>query len=537
MLENDTPILIAGGGASGAMLALLLAQQGLATVVVEERSEPYDTPRAHAINPRSLEICRAVGLDLERMRRQAAPAGEAGLVHFLPRLLAPVLGVLPYERQDPATLAFTPTPLINLPQTEFEEILLEAVTANPLISYRRGCRWREARTEAGGILSSVEGPQGVETIHSRYLIGCDGAGSAVRKWLGIGMSGEAAVVSCVSIVFRADLRKRLADRPGMLFWTTDPAANGTFLSYHLDRLWSFVEMHPPGLIDMARYTAERCREIVLNAAGGEIPDLEIIKATPWTMTSQVADSYGRGNVMLAGDAAHRFPPTGGLGLNTGIQDAHNLAWKIAAVESGRAPTSLLGSYERERRPVALRNAEQSLLNARRLQALAALNCGADIWRDPARFEEWLSEPGRRSRIRDAVALQAEHFDSFGLQLGFSYPPSRDSVEDVGLYRPIFRAGHRLPHAWLNNGSLRSTLDLVSPTRFTLLLAPSAAPPVPDPRIEVVKAGDISAPHDWWNLAAFAAEEGILIRPDGHIAWRGLAVDAAAALDEFLVKAG
>ena len=288
---------------------------------------------------------------------------------------------------------------------------------------------------------------------------------------------------------------------------------------------------------MSQYDEARCRALVLEAAGGDIPDLEIIRATPWTMTSQIADRYGDGRILLAGDAAHRFPPTGGLGLNTGIQDVHNLAWKIAAIENGRASDSLLDSYEAERRPVALRNAEQSLGNAYRMAALSELRCPETIWQDDARFSDWLNEDDRAERIQKAVDLQAQHFDSFGLQLGFSYPPSTDKVEDAGVYVPCAAPGHRLPHAWLSAGAEeKSTLDLLDPCRFTLFIGHGTAPAPALGDIcslNIVDLNDRRIPATWRALLELGAGDVLLVRPDGHVAYRGAPGGVESALAALL----
>lgn len=531
--EGGTPVLIAGGGASGTIMALLLAQQGVSSIIVEARDTPYDIPRAHALNPRSLEICAALGLDIAEIRRRAAPPEEAGQVRFVTRLFGPEWGSLPYERQDDDARRFTPEPLVNLPQTEFEALLFEAADREPLVEVRRGHRWVAVEETGNGLLSTIEDAGGSYRIASRFLIGCDGAGSAVRSALGIDMDGIAGVQAAISIVFEADLRPALKDRPAVLYWVTDPAARGTFIAYHMDRLWSFVQTFPPGVIDMSGYDEATCRRLVVEAAGAPIDDLKILHVSPWTMTAQVADHYGRGNVYLVGDAAHRFPPTGGLGLNTGIQDAHNLAWKIGAILQGWGGTSLLDSYERERRPVALRNRDQSLVNAQRLAALAAMDCERAIWEDAEAFAHWLGEPGRQNAITAAIALQREHFDSFGLQLGFAYPPHADAPADVSDYVPSVEIGHRLPHGVLRtSGENRSTLDLLDPRRFTILVEDANACEPIDADIipaTIVGLSALEADPDWQALIAFGTDEAMIVRPDGHIGWRGSACGVPAAL--------
>lgn len=534
--QDSTPVLIAGGGASGTIMALLLAQQEVASIILEARNTPYDIPRAHALNPRSLEICAGLGLDIAEIRCRAAPRREAGQVRFVTRLFGPEWGCLPYERQDDEARLFTPEPLVNVPQTEFEALLFEAAEREPLIEVRRGHRWVAIKQETAGdgaIHSTVEDAKGTYQIASRFLIGCDGAGSAVRGALGIDLDGIARVQAAISIVFEADLRAALADRPAVLYWVTDPAARGTFIAYHMDRLWSFVQTFPPGMIDMSSYDEAACRRLVVEAAGGPIDDLKILHISPWTMTAQVADRFGRGNVLLVGDAAHRFPPTGGLGLNTGIQDAHNLAWKIGAVMEGWGSRALIDSYEQERRPVALRNRDQSLVNAQRLAALAAMDCEQSIWQNSEAFAQWLDAPGRRDAVADAISLQSEHFNSFGLQLGFAYPPHSNEPEDVSDYRPSAAVGHRLPHATIGSAcGYRSTLDLADPHRFTILVEETNVSellhdsPIP---ASPVRLSSLEIDPIWRTLVRLDAGDALIVRPDGHVGWRGPVADVPAAL--------
>jgi 2,4-dichlorophenol 6-monooxygenase len=241
------------------------------------------------------------------------------------------------------------------------------------------------------------------------------------------------------------------------------------------------------------------------------------------MTLQVAERYRAERIFLVGDAAHRFPPTGGLGLNTGVQDAHNLAWKLAAVESGWAPPSLLDSYDTERRPVARENAEVSGRNAgRMLEVYQALGTSGD---------------GTRDRVRAAIANQAEHFDMLGLQLGFRYETGalvRDGsaapiVENaVREYVPTGRPGARLPHAWTRSDGVRvSTLDLVHPDRFTLIAGAAgerwteAAATIASPPLGCLAIGaDVpDAGGAWARQLGIEADGALLVRPDQHVAWR------------------
>lgn len=519
---ESAPVLIVGGGPSGAVQALALARQGIRSIVVERATTVSQAPKAHAINPRSLEICRTLGIDVDRIRETAARPVDVGRVWYTTRLNGPAFGYLPYERQDDAAYALTPTPLVNIPQPELEDIILAAVARrSDLIDFRRAHAWVSLEQDADGVTATIDGPAGRYAVRSRYLIAADGAASSVREAAGIRMVGEDNVLAALSISFTADLRRIVADKGGVLYWLNDPAVRGTFIAYHPERLWSYVTIHPAGMIDMSRYTEAACRDMVIAAIGEEVPDLRVAAIVPWTMRSEVAERYSSGRVHLVGDAAHRFPPTGGLGLNTGIGDAHNLAWKLAGVLNGWAKTDIIDSYEAERRPVAIRNADQSLENARNLAALQALECPEEIWREGDRFEAWMAEDDRAGRIGQAVERQREHFNSISLQLGFSYAEAYGAADDVQTFVPRADPGFRMPHAWLaRDGKRISTLDLLDPTAFTLVVGAPGWPipetPVP---LRVVDVSQLRFETDWRRLVKIEERGALLVRPDGHIVER------------------
>jgi len=250
----------------------------------------------------------------------------------------------------------------------------------------------------------------------------------------------------------------------------------------------------------------------------------------------VADRYREGRIFLVGDSAHRFPPTGGMGLNTGVGDAHNLAWKLASVLHASADPDLLESYQTERRPVALRNADVSLENAFKLVEVP-LALGADD--DPvvfaANMDATLTDPDGRARVGAAIANQATHFDMIGLQLGYRYDvdaagdePSgddeadrddagREEVDPVRTYVPSSRPGGRIPHGWIRRAGLMcSTLDLIPLDRSVLIAGPLCDTKDADLRVGV----DFDDPDGWWSATLGLAEDGaLLVRPDQHVAAR------------------
>ncbi|MEY3587960.1 MAG: 2,4-dichlorophenol 6-monooxygenase [Actinomycetota bacterium] len=262
------------------------------------------------------------------------------------------------------------------------------------------------------------------------------------------------------------------------------------------------------------------------------------------MSSQTADSMGRGRIFLAGDSAHRFPPTGGLGLNSGVQDIHDLMWRIAAIVAGRAADALLDSYELERIPVARNNAHQSLTNAIKMVELAAA-LGTDAEPTSERLQTSLNDPAKADQIAAAVELQREHFDLFGLQLGYVYgegalvpegpPAERGSPSD---YEPTARPGARMPHAWLDETGGRSTLDLVPidrPVLFSFGDHDSWGNALGAADVAAVRVGVDTPALDAWRVVCDVGESGaLLVRPDHHVAWRAHTSaqlpDLARALD-------
>ena len=524
--DGRSTALIVGAGPVGLMTAIMLARHGLRSTIIERFETRHGAPKAHALNPRTLEICRSIGLDTEAMKRAATPMEEGGWVRFVTTLAGEEIGVLPYERQDEQVREVTPTPLINLAQPLFEDFLLKQVAQSALVELQRGIAWTGCTQTDDGVTSVLED---VKTGHktaatTRYVIGADGAGSVVRRELGIKMVGDSASQAFITIHFAANLRSVVGDRPAILYWIMQPPHAGVLIAYDIESRWCMLYPHDPAAAPRGGFTPEVCRQIVRHAIGRDGDAIEIKHVLPWALMSEVADRYRVGRVFLVGDAAHRFPPTGGLGLNTGLQDAHNLVWKIAAVEQGWASDRLLDSYHVERHAVAAINSAQSYKNAQRILKLqmALKSDGGD---DAHSLLRRLRDPAAQADIQRQVANQREHFDSLALQLGFVYGSNGDDCVDVSDFRPQLVVGGRMPHAWLQrNGTVIPLLDLLDDRGFTLLVgqrqadalrgAGSSGVPV---RL-VVEGVDFVDPYG--SLRRFAdldEGEAILVRPDGHVA--------------------
>jgi 2,4-dichlorophenol 6-monooxygenase len=552
MPRVDVPVLVVGAGPVGLTAALLLATQGVRALVVDRREGPHRAPQAHVVNPRTLEICRAAGVDMMLLHAAATQREDGSHVAWMTTLAGEELGRLPYERQGDENLRYTPTPLLNLSQHLLEPILLDRLrdAAVGSVSYRR--QWNVLEQDAGGVRSIVEDLETGENIEvrSRYVLAADGAGSRVRKALDIPMIGPDRLQSFMMIHFQADLRAIVRDRPAILYWLVDPEILGTLVAHDIERTWVFMQPFDPEKESIESYTHARCARIVRRAIGRDV-ELAVRDVSPWTMTAQVADRYAQGRVFLIGDSAHRFPPTGGLGMNTGIQDAHNLVWKLCAVENGWAPPSLLDTYEIERRPVAQTNADVSLTNAMRMwEVFHALGIVLD---DPAgssaRMKAVLKSPDGRAQVRAAIENQQEHFDMFGLQLGFAYETGAlvaDGSEKPAVANPVrdfvptARPGSRMPHAWVDRAGERvSTLDLLPYDSMSVLTGPKgdawadAVARILDVPIRCRVAGrDFEDPDGHWSSVCEIADDGaLLVRPDQHVAWRSRSapLDAPAAL--------
>jgi 2,4-dichlorophenol 6-monooxygenase len=538
----DVDVLIVGAGPVGMLGGILASRQGLTARVVERREGVQTAPAAHALNARTYEICRHAKLDMDRIHAAGKGGEDAGHVNFVTRLAGETIGRLPYERQGEECLAVTPTPLRNLSQHRFEPILADELAASDGVELRYGNQWQESDEVddcvVSGILDLATGQ--TSRVRSRYVVGCDGAGSRVRKALGIEMIGPPLIQCYLTIHFAANLREIVAERPGILHFILDPEAAGVFVAHDIESDWVFMHAIDPSTESVEDHDDERCQEIIANAAGTPL-DARILGKGAWWMSSQTAESMGRGRIFLAGDAAHRFPPTGGLGLNSGIQDIHGLMWRIGAIVGGHASPALLETYERERVPVARNNAQQSLTNAIKLVELATA-LGTDVEPTTERLHASLADPNRAEAIAAAVELQREHFDLFGLQLGYVYgegalisesPPAEPG--SASEYEPSARAGARMPHAWVDRTGGLSTLDLVPidrPVLFSFGAHEAWAQALGEALIPVaaVRVGVDTPSLDAWRELCELEETGaLLVRPDQHVAWRARRSEEAPGL--------
>jgi len=552
-LPTETGVLVVGGGPVGLVAAILLTGLGIDTVVVERREGPQEAPAAHVVNARTFEILRAAGVDMDAIEAACRPPSD-GWVRWSTALDGVDIGVVPFEGQDRIDSLYdvTPTPLRNLSQHRLEPILRTHVDG--LVG---GVEWVSSVEDGDGVTSTLRDVASGEstTVRSRWLIGADGGRSSVRRAVGIEMNGPDRLQAFVNIHVEADLRHLVGDRPATLYWMADPSIGGVYVAHDIDGTWSYMHPWDPTTETIADYTPERCEALFRRGILGDTGPLVVRTIAPWSMSCQVATTYRSGRTLLIGDAAHRFPPTGGMGLNTGVVDAQNLAWKLALVERGVGLAEpLLDSYDAERRPIASANADQSLRNAFKLIEVArALGADPDPVVSKAHYDQAIANEEALAAARLAAEGQAEHFDMIGLQLGFTYQAESGFVVDDGTpsdlpddavrdYSPSTRPGGRLPHAWVTRDGVRiSTLDLVPLDRFVLITASpawadaarSVQAQLHEPLLEVILVGVdvIDTDGSWMSVAGLGDIAAILVRPDQHVGWRAAIVgdDPAGAI--------
>ncbi|WP_030420257.1 FAD-dependent oxidoreductase [Streptomyces sp. SCSIO 75703] len=363
MKTHRTPVLIVGGGLTGLSAALFLAHHGVSATLVERHADTSTHPKARAINPRTMELYRAVGME-ERVRAGRSPiSGNSDLVHVESLAGRERLRMPSASPEDIGRISPTQWTLID--QNQLEPILRERA-AEAGADVRFATRVDTLREDAEGVLvGTTDLATGASSrIRADYVIAADGSRSPLRAMLGIGAHGRGTLTDLVSFFFEADLTEALRGRRIIAAYVNNPEVRGTIIPIDNDRRWVInVSFFPERGQRAEDFTEERCGALVRAAVG--VPDLplkiESVDMPAWDISARVADTFATGRVFVAGDAAHVMPPTGAFGASTGIQDVYNLAWKLALVLSGTAGPGLLESYDTERRPVAEETVRQAML--------------------------------------------------------------------------------------------------------------------------------------------------------------------------------
>ena len=520
MYDEKVPVLIVGGGLAGLSAAVFLARHGVSATLVERHPDTSAHPKARAINPRTMELYRAVDME-ERVRAGRSPiSGNTDLVHV--ETLAGAERVrMPNASPDDIS-RISPAQWTLIDQNQLEPILRErAAEAGADIRFHHQVDALESTED--GVIATVTDRGAGETkrIHAQYVIAADGSRSPVREMIGVGHHGRGTITNLVSFFFHADLRDALRGRKIIAAYVNNPDVRGTIIPIDNEKRWVInVSFFPEKGQSAADFTEQRCLELVRAAVG--VPDLEAeIETTdmpPWDISAKVADVLTQGRVFVAGDAAHVMPPTGAFGASTGIQDAYNVAWKLGLVLSGKAGTALLDSYDAERRPVAEETVRQALL---------------------------------RFAVREGKQFQdvaKDLVDETVMTFGYRYPAGAFVAEagaDPKLLEdptaPTGRPGARAPHVLLGD---KSTVDLFG-RGFVLLASGHATGWAHDAEkvaeefgvtlsVHTVDPADEERFAAWYGLAGGGAS---LVRPDGFVAWRSTEqpADPVATLREVFTQ--
>ena len=531
MTEQMTDVLVTGAGPVGLSLAIELGHRGVGCLVIERNDRVGYSPRAKTTNVRTREHLRRWGIAGALRQASPIPPDYGANVVFATRMNGPLLARFEnamHARRERNQLFSEEGQWV--PQYTLEEVLRSHAVSLPGVQVEFGCELSGFEQDQQGVTAHLREAQTgqVRTVRSRYLVGADGARSAVRDAIGARMLGHSPGLKNYSIIFRApELAARHAHGEAFMYWLVNRDVPALLGPMDQDGLWFFMATKLADDVDPASVDP-----VALIRRGTGLHDLaiEVVRTDPWVAHSLIADTYANGRVFLAGDACHLHPPFGGFGMNMGIGDAVDLGWKLAAKLQGWGGPDLLASYQEERRPVHQRVIDEATTNYATLgnqlvrPALEAPGPDGDAVREEA-----------GAQIR---ATKRREFDTLGVVLGYRYAASPIIVpdgtvappEDAMRYEPSAVPGCLAPHLWLNDG--QSLYDHFG-TGYTLLVtqgggevgafaAAAAARGVP---VSVIVPGDE-------RLAALYQAQFALIRPDQHVAWRGtrLPDDPGALLD-------
>lgn len=574
MNDIDTDVLVVGAGPAGLTMAALLATYGVDAVTVTKYAGVAHSPRAHITNQRTMEVFRDLGIE-EAVREVAVPNELMGnnvwATSFAGQEIARLLtwGSGPQRRADYEEAS--PSAMCNIPQHIMEPVLLRgALEAGADI--RMSSEVVAVEQDEAGVRATVRDRETGETwqVRAKYVVGADGARSCVAEQLGFGFEGESGLGAAANVWLKADLTKYTDYRPGTLYWMAQPGndywvGSGTWICVKPWTEWVLLFMYDPeqGEPDLSE---EACIARAQSTIGDPNVEIRIKAVSKWQINHVVATEYQRGRAFLIGDAAHRHPPANGLGTNTSVQDAFNLAWKLAAVTSGRAGEELLASYHDERQPVGKQvvdRAMQSVKDMAPISAALGFAPGQSADEGWATLDDlWAPGPDseqRRRALTQAVDLQNYQFNCHGVELDRRYEsgavagdgtPWPEPTRDPELYHhATTHPGATIPHAWVERDRERvSTLDLTGQGRFTIVTgiggeawaqAAADAAATYGVEIETVVIGPHAEYDDvlgqWARLREIEDTGALLVRPDQIVAWRAasLPADPEAALDEAL----
>lgn len=576
MSQINTDVLIIGTGPAGSASAALLSSYGIDNMVINRYRWLANSPRAHITNQRTMEVLRDLGNEVEAEAYMHATDQELmGTNVFCESLSGEELGRLQTWGNHPNSkaehLLSSPTFMNDLPQTFMEPLLFKTACSRGTQA-RMSCEYQNHIEDEEGVLTTILDRLTNEefTVRSKYLIGADGGNSKVVENTGLPIEGEMAIAGSINFLFKADLTKYVAHRPSVLYWVMQPGSNVGGIGMGVVRMvrpwnewlaiWGYDINGPrPELSD------NEAKEIIRDLVGDRKLDIDLQGVSYWTNNDAYATQLSKGRVFIMGDAAHRHPPSNGLGSNTSIQDAFNLCWKMALVLKGQAGETLLESYNVERAPIA----KQIVTRANKsigefgpiFEALGLIgHTDPEIMKanmiKRCNNDEQAAE--QRRKLREAIAFKKYEFDAHGVEMNQRYDstaifkdgqPDPGFVEDEELhYQPTTWPGARIPHIWLfenSTGKKVSTLDLTGKGKFSIITGIggedwlAAAKEIEKDTGIFIRTVMIGPRHeiadhtgDWARASDISDNGCLLVRPDQHIAWRAHKLTENPTLDMY-----
>jgi putative polyketide hydroxylase len=544
------PVVISGAGPAGLALALSLARLGVPATLYERRSAPSQHPRAHVMSTRTMELFRLWGIE-EPVRAQAFPAKNVQW-----EMLAMIGGISPEDRDIISTGRIS-----SCAQDLVEIEMRKALEQYPDTKIHWGHTITDFTDHGTHVDLTISDGSKTTQQKARFLIAAEGSKSDIREKLEIKMLGNHHVGSVMNIYFYGRIKPE-GENATIGGRSMDPDLNGAFISMDGNTRYTFQLNYDPEVQKPEDFNFENCEEYIRRAAG--ITDdrpIEVKNIRPWKMTAHAAEKMVQGNIFLIGDAAHAFPPTGGFGANSGIQDAHNLAWKLAEYLAGRGTENLLESFDKERVPVAFLNTAQSFRNERTFDLRGTLAKETDedraLYKRELAFMDSKATKTVRSTAADAKddnergqIEMLEHFSAIGQDVGYGYDesnvivygPEKPRAQAISRYVPEAAPGCRAPHVWLTakDGSKTSTLNL-SDGCFALMTAEGGLAWVEAsnvhnadkgnlPEISAYRFGedaDYTPDRDFKALYEIEADGCVIVRPDGYVVYRSKSSEADA----------
>jgi 2,4-dichlorophenol 6-monooxygenase len=563
-VDEVTPVLIVGGGGAGLTASMLLARQGVEHLLVSARPTTSDLPKAHVLNQRAMEVLADVGVadaiaqrstPAEQMSATAFYAGFAGPDEDYGRRMAR-LESWGTGGEDELWRAASPARQLNLPQIRLEPLLKARAEELSPGRIRFNHELIDLVQDHEGVRALIRdnGSAGEYVVRAEYVLGADG-GRRIPGLIGVEYEGLGVVTQTATLHVSADFSRWANDPDVLIRWIFSPQAGVLVVMVPMGPArWGpqseewVIHLNYP--VDCEESDAQVQADARKALGIGDLP-MEIHKITRWSVEAVIASAFRVGRVFLLGDAAHRHPPTGGLGLTSAIHDAQNLCWKVGAVLADHASPALLDTYEAERRPVDERNCQRSLENAVNHFAI-----GATLGVSPENTGEenmallrrvWSGRPvdaELHSAVLRGMRAQSMEFSELNVEFGYSYesasvvpdgtePPTQ--IDDIRIYEPTTRPGAPLPHAWIDDdeGGRRPLKDLVAPGRFLLIAGEDGEPwceaagrlvSEADLPLDVVRIGhldgDLYDPRNMWARHREIQRDGaVLVRPDRFIAWR------------------